>query len=430
MSTSLLEAEQELSKQLGDYWSSTTTGAGTNSTLVDTALKAKENDWISGDCWAFLIEEPAGAAAIYDERKATSLDNDDGTLTTLAFAAAPGTGIDYEVHRLFSPSEKRRALVYAARAIYPSSFTEVRDESRVSGNWLKDGSFEIWTSSSALTYWTASTVTVTKTTSSPYYKHGATSCKLSGSAGYIVQSISNWDDLKRLAGKSVTFTVQGYSTTASSLRLAIYDGTTTTYSDYHDGDSTWTEDNDPLEVQADIQDNPTAIEFRIYFASGTAYVDDARVIGPDGARIYIGDLGLTGNKPHQVLREKSNYDEGEPWYLIHGITYDQTNGYMNLPDSVPSDYRLRILGTKYLNFYDSSGDVGTDWEDTIAIDSPQLDILVAEAAIYLYTQMVMPNYEAGESDQFARALSWWQNELRVRRAKYGMSPPDAITEWG
>src|SRR3990167_10269023 len=142
MTTTLLAAEQALSKELVDYWSSTTTGAGSTTTLVDTALISRANDWIADETWAFLIEEPTGDAAIYDERKVSSLDNSTGTLTNLAFAGTPGSGIDYEIHRLFSPSDKRRALVAAARRIYPNCFNEIWNEELVSGNWLSDGSFE------------------------------------------------------------------------------------------------------------------------------------------------------------------------------------------------------------------------------------------------------------------------------------------------
>lgn len=429
MATTLLEAEVLLSKELGDYWASTTTSNGdsTGTTLVDTALKAKHDDWITDGAYDMLT------SGTYDEeeRKILKLDNDAGTLTMLAHGGQIVSSVTYRIHRLFTASEKRLALIDAAKRTYPHIFTEVRDESMVSGNWLKDGSFEIWTASDDLTYWTASSVTLTQTTDSPYYKHGKTSCKLSGTAGYVYQSISEWDDLKRLAGKTVTFTVQGYSTAASSLRLSIYDGTTTTNSDYHDGDSAWTEDTAPLTVTAVIQDNPTAIQFRINYASGTAYVDDARVFGIDGARIYIGDLGLVNNEPHQVLRERDYYSNAEPWALIHGITYDRTNGYMYLPNYISSDYRLRILGVKYLDFADSGGTTGTDWDDdSVTINEPQTQIVVAQAAMYLCSQMVMPNWETGETNMWSVAYRHWERELAKRKAKFGMETPGATKDWG
>ena len=44
MSTTLANARIQLSKEIGDYWASTTTSSGSTTTVVDTALKAKTND--------------------------------------------------------------------------------------------------------------------------------------------------------------------------------------------------------------------------------------------------------------------------------------------------------------------------------------------------------------------------------------------------
>ena len=432
MSTTLLAAMQELSRQLGDYWSSTTDGAGTAPTLVDSALMAKANDWITDNSWAFLIEEPASAAAIYDERKVSSLDNTTGTLTALTFAAAPGTGIDYEVHRLFSPSEKRTALVAAARRVHPILFQEVVDESLVSGNWLRDGSFERWSSSSALTDWTTTTSTIAQTSTAYLFKHGSYSCKLSTAAGNIKQSVTNHDDLKRLAGKSVTFSAQGHCDTASCLRIAIYDGTTYTYSNYHTGNSAWTTDADPLEVTATIRDNPTAIQFIVYHdvAAGVSYVDDARVISGYCEKLYIGGLQLVKNTPHQVFMSTQYYPTSyTSWQLIRDIEYDTTTGFMYLPPSVPPNRQLRVLGIGALNFV-LSGAVSTAWTATISINQPQLEILIAEAVLGLYTQLSLPNFETGTRKQFQEAMGYWVQEIASRKNKFGMTAPPATVNWG
>ena len=372
MSTTLLAAEQLLSKEIGDYWSSTTTGAGSTTALVDTALMAKANDWITDETWAFLVEEPSGTAAIYDERKVSSLDNSTGTLTTLAFAEAPGTGIDYEVHRLFSPSDKRIALIAAAKNIYPSCFQEVWDETLVSGNWLKDGSFERWTTTTNLTDWTETTVTATQTSTAYYYRHGVYSCQLTTAAGSISQSIIDFDDIKYLSGKSVTFTLQGFCNTASCLRIGISDGVqTTVYSDYHAGDSKWTSYDDPLTVSLNLSEQSKHIIFYIYHnvATGTSFVDDARVIAGDRSRLYIGHLGLAQNRPHQVFVEPTNYSQEEDWYKVFDYKVDK-DGYLYLPSSVTADYRLRIRGISYLDFL-VSGASSTAWTATIALDAPQ-----------------------------------------------------------
>ena len=434
MTTSLLNCEVLLSKQLGDYWTGTMTSDGTTATIVDTALKAKANDWIDGDREMYDMLTLLEGSSSEEERKISSLDNSSGTLTVLAHSAATDSADTYRVHRLFPASEKRRALVHAAKAIYPHLFIEIRDESMVSGNWLKDGALLKWTTSTNPTYWTADTVTVTKTTTLPYFKHSTQSAKLDTAAGFIYQDIALWGDLQKLAGKTVTFTGQGWCDTASCLRLAIlYDGTNLTYSDYHAGGSDWTEDGEPLEVQYTIDDTPTDIEFRVYHdvAAGTSYVNDLRVIAGsvDSPRLYISDLSLVQNKPHQVLIEPTNYSKQEPWSLIHNIRYDQTNGYMYLPSGVSQDYRLRILGNKYLDFYDTSDVVGTDWADTIAIDTPQTEILVAQAAVYLCQQMIVPNYTSGESGEWIQALAYWQRELRERISRFGMISPSVTVSW-
>ncbi len=98
---------------------------------MDTALVAKANDWISDspqEMYDFI------SSGTYDgeERKISSLDNTTGTLTVLAHTGQIASAVTYEVHRLFTPSEKRRALIYAAKATFPYIFKKVRDTSNKS----------------------------------------------------------------------------------------------------------------------------------------------------------------------------------------------------------------------------------------------------------------------------------------------------------
>jgi len=59
MTTTLLNAEILLSKEIGDYWSSATTSAGATdyTTLVDTALKAKDEDWVTDGAFDYIAEK-------------------------------------------------------------------------------------------------------------------------------------------------------------------------------------------------------------------------------------------------------------------------------------------------------------------------------------------------------------------------------------
>ncbi len=428
MSTTLIAAEQELSKQLGDYWySATTAGTGSTTTLIDTALKAKSNDWITGDTWAMLEEEPSTDAAIYDERKISSLDNSTGTLTVLAFAGIPGPSLDYSVHRLFTPSDKRIALVAACREAYPYIFKRVWDESHVSGNWLKDGSFEVWTSTSALTHWTSTITVLAQTSTVGLFKHGSYSAGMGGAAAVLKQGITNNDDLKRLAGKNVTFTVQAKSSAANGIRLSIYDGVTRTYSDYNDQITGWTLSSEPLEVTATIADEPSEITFEInQSASTTNYVDDARVIDNENPRIYIGELGMGKNTPGQVFYEPADYYQGEPWVRVSEWGIDPENGYLHLPDGTPKDRRLRIIGTNTLDFL-ASGVSSTAWTATVAVDQPQLDILVQQAIIELYKILSKPNLSTGERKNYREAQADAEVELQRTIRKVGMTlPPMSI----
>ncbi len=504
MTTTLLNCEVELSKQIGDFWASTTTsdGAAGGTTLIDTALKAKQNNWITRETYDMLTEGTASAAigtitsntlanptvvttsavhglttgdivtiagsnstpvidgirtvtvlttttftvpvnvtvagtagtitagTLYEERKISSLNNTPGTLTVLAHGGGIGSGIDYRVHRLFSASDKRRALISAAKRVYPSLFKEIWDESLISGNWLKDGSFERWDDTSTLTDWTDdATVILTQTSDSPYYKHGSYSCKLGTAAGYIHQDITNFDDIKHLAGKTVTFTVQGYCATASTLRISIYDGTTTTYSSYRTAEGAWTEHNDPLKVTATIQDNPTAIEFHILLdTANVAYIDDARVISDYRSKLYIGNLGLARNRPHQVFIEPTDYSQQEGWIRVRDYKVDG-DGYLYIPTTYPSDYRLRIRGIGYLDFL-ASGVSSTAWTATIDLDAPQIEILVAQAALYLYTWMAVPNFDSGTTVEYKEMIGYWKQELAERIAKFHMISPGVTIHWG
>ncbi len=430
MTITLVNCQIELSRQIGDFWNSSTTSAGDSTSLIDTLLKQYPNDWITDWTWDRITK--SGHTAVDEERRISSLDNTSGDATLVtAHGAATGSGTSYEIHRLFTASEKRRALVAAARRVFPVLFDRVLDESHVTGNWLKDGSFERWTSSSNLTDWAENTVTVTQTTTAHLFLHGKNSAKLSGTAGNIKQTVSENDDLKYLEGSSVTYTIRGHCDTASCLRIAIYDGTDTTYSDYHPGTSDWTADTLPMTVTAFVANTPTAVEFQILqdVSSANSYVDDARAISSTRTRTYIGDLALANKRPHQVFYSREDvYSQNEPWVMIHGVRVDEDD-YMYIPGRIPTDRTMRIRGIQYLDFLKASA-VSTDWDATINITSEQLELLVSEAALYLYTFASMPNEDTGRREVYQSMAAYWQQENEIRKRKYRMVGPGATVTWG
>ena len=174
-------------------------------------------------------------------------------------------------------------------------------------------------------------------------------------------------------------------------------------------------------AQQFIDWNAPSITFTIHHevAAATSYVDDARVIGPYQPRLFIDQLGLALEKPVQVEIEPWYYSTDEPWAIIFNSRIDPELGYIYIPSSVQRDRRLRIKGIGYLDFVDSSGDSATAWNSTININSPQTDILVAQAAVYLYTQMSMPNFSRTTKQDFQEMIGFWESKLRTQIGKFG-----------
>ena len=110
-------------------------------------------------------------------------------------------------------------------------------------------------------------------------------------------------------------------------------------------------------------------------------------------------------------------------YVVDG------DGYLYIPTDYATNRRLRIRGTGYLDFL-ASGVSSTDWTATIAIDSPQLDILVAEAALYLYTTMALPNAESGEREAYQEMMAFWEKQSTTVKSKFRMKSPGAVIHWG
>lgn len=430
MTTTLNEARVGLSKITGDYWASALTGNGAadGTTIVDTALQRFPAAWIGDEVTMFDMITSGTYSG--EERKISSLST--STLTVLAHGGQILSAVTYEVHRLFTPSDKRLALIAAARNVYPDLFNEIWDESIVSGNWLKDGSLERWTTSTNLTDWAETTLTATQTSTAGYVRHGTYSCRLNTAAGTLAQSITQFTDLQFLRGKPVTFTVQAWCDTASALRLSINDGVTQTYSGYLSPLSKWTEDDprqDSFYVTQTIDDNASQVTFTIHFesAAATAYIDDARVIGPLGARLYIGHLGFAQNRPRTIDMAISS-SLMEPPIPVRNSTVDPA-GYLYLPSDYPVDRGLRLRGLGYLDFL-SGGVASTDWTATIALDEPQIQVVYAEAALYLYKQMSMPNFDRASREPYQQMVSYWEAESAKLRTRYGMPVPPIRTNWG
>jgi hypothetical protein len=122
----LLEA---LSEALDDLHQSTTTGAGSTTTLVDSTL-AKFGDRANEEAFVRLTEDSAVAGNIWLVRRITRFVTDTLTLDS-AVPQIIDTGKDYEIHR-YDPRKKFRALDRARILAFPQVAKIVVDETLTS----------------------------------------------------------------------------------------------------------------------------------------------------------------------------------------------------------------------------------------------------------------------------------------------------------
>ncbi len=122
MSTADLAREQ-VTRDLGDRFSSTTTANGATDTLVDDFLTNFDDDRFVNkfDTWVKII---SGSTGTTDDGKIRRVLSKTGNTLTLAFALSGTTvtSIVYEVFHLFRPDEYDDAVISALEAVFPTVF--------------------------------------------------------------------------------------------------------------------------------------------------------------------------------------------------------------------------------------------------------------------------------------------------------------------
>lgn len=422
MSTSLATLRQLLSAEVGDLifgsCASTTTSAGAagGTTLIDSSLMSKPADFIrTGEGGepqtAILLTSGTYSGQV---RYASGFAIATGTITVSnAFGGQVASGVTYEIHRLADPALKEDCIAKATKDAYPSLYILSDTEIHTFGDWLLDGHFEEWASSSSATYWTASGTTLERTSNTLY--GGTYAMGLKTDTGYVGQSSANNKDLLQLGGTTPHFYARVTASTASQVRLAIYDGTTTTYSSYHTGGGAaeW------LDVSATIADNPTDVAFRVYYASTvtTAYVHEVRVLGAAPKYSYdLSGLSLVNGVPNLVYTvEGQNAATEYPRPLGDSVlcSYWKPLGSNRIlfTHRLTDGTRLRIVGRKYLTEPTSS--VSTE------ADAPQTYIISALAAKRLYG-ILAGTGPSHSVEAYREREAYWEQEAESRKRKFGM----------
>lgn len=136
MPVRLSRLREMLARPTGLYISSTTTSAGSDTTVVDTAILKYDENRLRNK-WLLMTS----GAASGESRRIASLSTSTITVTT-AYSATTGSGSTYEILP-FDPDLYRDALQRATRTVYPMLYLKITDESIIVDNLLANSSFEV-----------------------------------------------------------------------------------------------------------------------------------------------------------------------------------------------------------------------------------------------------------------------------------------------
>lgn len=292
-----------------------------------------------------------------------------------------------------------KAINRAIEEVFPALHKKADDLSLITGNILPDASFEWWTSSSAMQFYSVTNTTLAQTTTAGLYRgqRGSTSVKstVSGAGGYHYISSDSYPRLLDLMGQTVNAYVWAAPETADDPTIVIYtvqaDGTTQTLTSTTAapaGEFTRL----ALEGQA-INDD--LVEFQIRFPVATngdyCYWDDAILCGQNLYE-YLLPVKFQDGYTNQVYFQLEGYSD-EPAYDLQPrkwgaeefhIIDDGTYKYLGL-DELPVSYRrLRLIGISPLEALSAA-------TDTITLDaSGRINLLVAYASYLLYEMTENP----------------------------------------
>ena len=410
-----------LSRFIGDTFASTTTGAGSTTTLVDTALTQFGDRRLEG--WFIRITENV-AGNQYLVRRISNFAAATGTVTvTPAFAGATGSGTDYELHR-YDPAEKFRAIDDARVNVFGDVFNVVRDETITCDgqatefnipSTLSNGpiavyeelpisvgySWNLLTSPelSSLTGWTASAGTAEIVQRSnedkliPKYDIACTRLAIPSTTAVTYSQVVadiNVEDATEAAGRRMTFAVWVYARVSGRVTALIVDNSGTAGTSQTHSGKGW----ELLFITADIAGaNSTTLTVRVSVSSGTQ-----TVIFLNRAWFFYGD---------QMPLKWSD----EP---LDDVSHDATLGKFTLMHAPRRGRQLRLMGRSILT---ALGDtVSTQPAATMEVDTQTEKLVFAEAAMILFRRLGLKVSDAAVLQRNLAIVDEERSRLRMNWA--------------
>lgn len=410
------------SKFLNDYWASTTTSAGSTTTVVDTALQRYGDDTIREQ----VIRYTQAGSNLYGNRVVSSYANSTGTATVSpALAASSGSAETYELHK-YDPALKFRALDAARFDLSDQLFKIVRDDTTTADGLtnefniptaIRNGPFvavmeslipcdTAWNVLSnplgdSLTSWTAAggmvaTLYAQTDTDRLIPKYGNSAVKLvytdGGSDGTYTQAIADMDSAftaTSAAGRELVtgWWVYGEATTNGAVVQIITDAGTLVSSSAHTG--TGWEFLTATGVVA--QGNATTLSARLRIPTGTA----SQLIFVERRWFMYGSS------------IPNFYNEENPIKVIR----DDTIQKFSFPEIPERGRQIRLIGRDVLT---ALGDTAsTQATNAMELDAQSAELLYVAAADRLFSgeflDVQMPEMVA-QRMQMSRSRGTRRNE--------------------
>lgn len=413
-----LTAEQLLegfSRFIGDWWSSTTTAAGTTTELYDTAL-GFVGDNMHVDNW-FRIT--SGTADNQIRRALPPFNAATGGVTVQpAYSAAIDAAVTYEMHR-YHPQDKWAALDAARLAVLKWVFKEVRDDTLMGDGrsdefrlpsaveWGPEFAFiedplppdadwnlidasnargkavEDWSASANVTASTYARTTYDKRVP----KHEDTCVKLvytdnASDGTYTLSTFRSGVSASALAARRVEFGIWVHSEVAGVVAEIVTDAGTLETSSAHQGGG-W----EFLTASDDMpQTAPSSVSVRVRFPTGGT----TRVVYVENAFFVLGRLP-------SMFHDEAAID----------VSADNTLRLVQLRGIPPERRQIRLIGKAPLTAVGTANPATGSME----VDEKSAQILYAEAAEQLFGLELLN--QPAQRDVLARIAA-----VRDRRKEY------------
>ena len=436
--TTLASLVQQLSENIGDSLSFTaTTAINADNYIVSTDLTSFDDgeDNYFNEWWVFIADN-ANAGVL---RKVSDYTSSSGTLTVRGVALSDDSAnlAACTLHR-YDRGQKKIAIQRAIEYAFPAIHRRLDDWTLTTGNYLPDGSFEWWPTSTTLTFWGSENSNLAQTTQNSYFwgDLGGTSVKVTATNwnGNVKISSFTYPRLLDLAGQTVSFYAMAYPEVADDAQLRI------TYTD-KDGGSSETDSTTSsnaghwsmvkitdLAIPAGI----SSIAFYLMVNTDTKYVyyDAAVITGQKAPLEYIlpqvyqdtghvsqvwvqtdGYSGQTGYDLHP------NHWARVPFRIIQGKTYKS----LWLKDGKNPYRAIRLIGYRPLTAVSAE-------TDTIEVDGVYENAILAQAAERLY-RLVQGPVSSEDKGRFHNEILWWREEYNRLVAQNTMVRP-SDTMWG